>query len=184
MGNEWKQWQTLFSWAPKSLTIEDDHRHEIKRFAPWKKSYDQARQHIKKQNYYFADKGPSNETYGFSHNHVWMRELDCKESWAPENWCFWTVVLEKIHGSPLDWKHIKPVNLKGNQSWKFFGSADPEAEIPILWPPDVNWLLGKHPDTGKDWRQEEKGTTENEIVGRHHQLDGLEFEEAPGINDA
>ena len=109
-----------------------------------------------------------------------MWELDYKEGWALKNWCFWTVVLEKTLESPLDCKEIKPVNPKGNQSWKFIGKIDPEAEAPILWPPDAkNWLIGKDPDVGKDWRQEEKGTTEGEMVGWHHWLNGREFEQAP-----
>ena len=115
-------------------------------------------------------------------SHVWMWELDHKESWAVKNWCFWTVVLEKTLESPLDCKEIQPVNPKGNQSWIFIGRTD--AEAPILWPPDVkNWLLGKDPDAGKDWRQEEKGTTEAEMVGWHHRLNGHEFEQALGVGD-
>ena len=119
-----------------------------------------------------------------SSSHVWMWELDYKESWAPKNWCFWTVVLEKTLESPLDCKEIQLVNPKGNQSWLFIGRTDAEAEAPILWPPDVkNWPIGKDPDAGKDWRQEEKGTTENEMVGWHHWLDGHEFEQALGVGD-
>ena len=107
----------------------------------------------------------------------WMWELDYKESWAPKNWCFFTAVLEKTLESPLDCKEIQPVHPKGNQSWIFIGRTDAEAEILILWPPDgKNWLTGKDPDAGKDWRQEEKGTTEDEMVGWHRQLDGHEFE--------
>ena len=98
--------------------------------------------------------------------HVWMWELDYKESWAPENWCFWTVVLEKTLESPLDCKEIQPVHSKGDKSCVFIGKTDAKAETPILWPPDAkNWLIGKDPDAGKDWRQEEKGTTEDEMVG-------------------
>ena len=104
-----------------------------------------------------------------------MWELDYKESWAPKNWCFWNVVLEKTLQSPLDCKELKPVNPQGNQSLIFIGRTDAEAEAPILWPPDVkNWPIGKHPDAGKDWMQEEKGTTEDEMVGWHHWLDGHE----------
>ena len=107
-----------------------------------------------------------------------MWELDNKESWAPKNWCFWTVVLEKTLESPLDCKEIKPVHPKGNQSRIFIGRADAEGETPILRPPDAkNWLIGKDPDAGKDWRQEEKGTTEDEMVGWHHWLNGHEFEQ-------
>ena len=148
---------------------------------PWKESYDQPRQHIKKQRHYFANKGPSSQGYGFSSDHVRMWELDYKESWGPKNWCFWTVVLEKTLESPLDCKEIQPGNPKGNQSWIFIGRTDAEAETPVLWPPDVkNWLIGKDPDAEKDWRQEEKGTTEDETVGWRHQLNGHEFEQAPG----
>ena len=118
--------------------------------APWKKSYDQTRQHIKKQRHYSVNKGPSSQAYGFSSGHVWMWELDCKESWAPKNWCFWTVVMEKTLESPLDCKEIKPVHPKGNQSWIFIGRTDDEAEAPILWPPDVkNGLIGKTLMLGK-----------------------------------
>ena len=104
---------------------------------PWKESYDQPTQHIKKQRHYFANKGPSNQGYGFCSGHVWMWELDYKESWTPKNWCFWTVVLEKTLESPLDCKEIQPVHPKGDQSWVFIGKTDIEAEAPILWPPDA-----------------------------------------------
>ena len=111
-------------------------------------------------------------------------ELDHKESWAPKNWCFWTVVLEKTLESPLDCKDIKPVHPKGNQSWIFTGTTDAEAATPILWPPDVkNWLIGKDPDAGEDQRQEEKGTTEGEMARWHHGLDGCESEWTPGVGD-
>ena len=123
---------------------------------PWKESYDQPRQHIKKQRHYFANKGPSNQGYGFSSDHVWMWELDYK-GWAPKNWCFWSVVLEKTLESPVDCKEIQPVHPKGNQSWVFIGRTDVEAEIPMLWPRDEkSWLIWKDPDVGKDWRQEER----------------------------
>ena len=113
-----------------------------------------------------------------------MWELDDKEIWAPKNWCFWTVVLEKTLKSPLEYKEIKPVNPKGNQFWIFIGGTDAEAETPVLWPPDAkNWFLRKDPDAGKDWRQEEKGTTEDEMVGWHHWLSGHESEQAPGVDD-
>ena len=143
--------------------------------APWKKSYDQPTQHINKQRYYFANKGPSSQSYGFSSSHVWMWELDYKESWATKNWCFWTVVLEKTLESLLDCKEIKPINPKGNQSWIFIRRTD--AEAPILWSSDAkNCLMWKDPDAGKDRRWEEKGTTEDEMVGWHHRLYGHEFE--------
>ena len=115
---------------------------------------------------------------------VWMWELDYKESWVPKNWCFWTVLLEKTLESPLDCKAIQPVNPQGNQSWIFIGRTDVEDETPKRWPPDAkNWLLGKDPDAGKDWRQGEKRMTKDETVGWHHQLDGHEFEQAPGVGD-
>ena len=123
-----------------------------------------------------AKKAPSSQGYGFSSGHVWMWELDCEEGWAPKNWCFWTVVLEKTLESPLDCKEIQLVHPKGNQSWVFIGRTDVEAETAILWPPKVkNWLIGEDPDAGKDWGQE-KRTTEDEMVGWHHQLNGHEFE--------
>ena len=130
-----------------------------KMLAPWKKSYEKPRQDIKKQRRYFANKGPSSQSYGFSRSHVWMWKLNHKEGWAPKNWCFWTVVLEKTLESPLDCKEIQPVHSKGDQSWIFIGRTDAEAETPILWPPDAkSWLIRKDPDAGKDWGQEEKVT--------------------------
>ena len=113
-----------------------------------------------------------------------MWELDYKECWVPKNWCFWTVVLEKTLQSPLDCKEIQPVYPKGDQSWVFIGSTDVEAETLILWPPDAkSWLIGKDPDAGRGWGQEEKGMTEDEMAGWHHQLDGHEFEWTPGDGD-
>ena len=152
--------------------------------AAWKKSYDKPRQQcFKKQRHHFVDKGPYSQSYGFSSSHVWMWELDYKESWALKNRCFWTVVLERTLDSPLDCKEIKAVNPKGNQSWMFIGRTDAEAAAPIFWPPDAKkWLLRKDPDSGKDWRQE-KGTTEDEMVGWHHQLNGHEFGSTPGVGD-
>ena len=140
---------------------------------------------ILKSRHYFANKGPSSQGYGFSCGHVWMWELDCEESWAPKNWYFWTVVLEKTLESPLDCKEIQPVHPKGSQSWTFIGRTDAEAENSILWPPDTKnrWLIGKDPDSGKDWRQEEKGMTEDEMVGWYHWRDGHEFVKAPEVGD-
>ena len=139
---------------------------------------------IIKQRHYSANKSPCSQSYGFSHSHVWMWELDCKESWALKNWCFWTMVLEKTLESPLDRKEIQPVHPKGDQSWVFIGRTDDEAEMPILWPPDAkSWLIWKDPDAGKDWRQEEKGITEDEMVGWHHWLNGHGFEWTPGVGD-
>ena len=135
MGKQWKQWQTFFGglqnhykWVTAAM--------KLKMFTPWKKGYDQPRQHIKKQRHYLANKGPSSQSYGFSSSHVWMWELDYKESWAPKNWCFWTVVLEKTLESPLDCKEIQPVHPKGNKSWIVIGSTNTEAETPTFWPPD------------------------------------------------
>ena len=131
-----------------------------------------------------ANKGPSSQSYGFSSSHVWMWDLDHKESWVLKNWCFWTVVLEKTLESPLDCKEIQPVHPKGNQSWVFIGRNDVEAETPILWPPDgKSWLIWKDPDAGKDWGQEEKGMTEDEMAGWHHRLDGHEFGWTQGVGD-
>ena len=122
--------------------------------------------------------------YGFSSGHVWMWELDYKENWALKNWCFWTVVLEKTLESPLDCKEIQSVPPKRDQSWVFTGRTDAEVETLILWPPHVkSWLIGKDPDARKDWRQEQKGTTEDKMVGWHHWFDAHEFEQAPGVGD-
>ena len=121
---------------------------------------------------------------GFSSGHMWMWEVDHKESWVLKNWCFWIVVLEKTLESPLDSKEIQPVHPKENQSWIIIGRTDVEAEAPILWPPDAkSWLIWKDPDAGRDWGQEEKGMTEDEMVGWHHRLNGYESEQAPGVGD-
>ena len=146
-------------------------------YAPWKKSYDQPRQHIKKQRHYFVNKYPSSQSYSFSSSHVWMQVLDYKESRVSKNRCFWTVVLKNTLESPLHSKDIQPVHPKRNQSWIFIGRTDAEAKTPILWLPDAkNWLTGKDPDAWKDWRREEQGTTEDEMVRWHHQLYGQGFE--------
>ena len=154
MGKQWKQWETLLFWGSK-ITADGDCSHEIKRcLLLGKKSYDQPRKHIKKQRHHFADKGLSSQSYGFSSSHAQMWDLDHKEGWAWKNWCLWTVVLEKTLESPLDCKEIKPANPKGNQSWMFIERTDAETETPILWPPDVkDWLIGKDPNAGRDWRQ-------------------------------
>ena len=128
-------------------------------------SYNPPRQHIQKQRHYFANKDQSSQGYGFSSSHVWMQELGYKERWVPKNWCFWSVVLAKTLASPLDCKEIKPVNCKGSQSWIFTRRTDAKAEAPIFWSLDVkNWLTGKVLDAGKDWRWEEKGATEDEML--------------------
>ena len=125
-----------------------------KTHAAWKKSSHQPRQHIKKQRYYFANKGPTSQGYGFSSSPVWILEWDYKESWALNNWCFWSVLLEKTLESPLDCKQIQPVNPKGNQSWIFIGRTDAEAETPILRLPDTKYqLIWKDPNAGKDSRR-------------------------------
>ena len=144
----------------------------------------QPRQHIKKQRHYFVNKGRSSQGYDFFSGHVWMWVLDCEESWVPKNLCFWTVVLEKTLESPLNCKEIQSVHPKGDQSWVFFGRNDAKAETPILWPPDVkNSIMWKDSDAGKDWGQEEKGTTEGEMVGWYYQLDGHEFGWTRGVGD-
>ena len=136
-----------FIFGGSKTTADGDCSHEIKRRLLLGRSYDQPRQ------LYFANKGPSSQSYGFSSSHVWMWELDYKESWVPKNWCFWTVVLEKPLESPLDCKEIQPVHPKGDQSWVFIGRTDVEAETPIFWPPVAkSWLVWKDPDSGKDWR--------------------------------
>ena len=186
MGKQWKQWQTVF--LGSQITADGDCSHEIKRHLQKEKK--KKKRHLllgrkamtnldsilKSRD--VADKGPSSQSYGFSSSHVWMWELNHNESWMLKNWCLWTVVLEKTLESPLDCKLVNP---KGNQSWIFIRRTDIEAEAPVLWPPDAkSWLIGKDPDAGKDWRQEEKGTTEDEMVGWHHRLSGHEFEQDTG----
>ena len=153
--------------------------------SPWSSYlYHSNGSHIEKPRHYFANKGLSSQGYGFSSGHVWMWELDCEESWAPKNWCFWIVVLEKTLESPLDFKEIHPVHSKGDQSWVFIGRTDAKAETPIFWLPDAkSWLIGKDPDAGRDWGQEEKGMTEDEMAGWHHWLDGHESEWTPGVGN-
>ena len=132
------------TWKKPKCPLVDEWIKKMYCVCPWKKSYDQPRQHIEKQRHYLADKGPCSQSYGFSSSHVWMQDLDHKESWAPKNGCFWAEVLEKTLESPLDNKEVKPVNPKGSQPWIFVGRTDAKVETPILWPPDVkNWLTGK-----------------------------------------
>ena len=176
MGKQWKQWQTLLFWVPK-ITADGDCSHEIKKRLLLGRKVMTNLDSILKSQHYFANKGPSSQGYGFSSSHVWMWELDYKESWRQKNWCFSTMVLERTLESPLDCKEIKPVHPKGNQSLIFIWRTDVEDETPILWPPDVkSWLIWKDPDAGKDWRWEEKGMTEDEMVGWHHQLNRNKFE--------
>ena len=152
--------------------------------APSKKSYDQPRQHIKKQRHYFANKGLSRQSYSFSRSNVWMWELDYKESWVPKNCCFWTMVLEKTLESPLDCKEIQSVHPNENQPWIFIGRTDVEAETPKLWQPDErSWLIWKDPDAGKDLGQEEKELTEDEMAVWNHGLNGHGFGWTPGAGD-
>ena len=149
--------------------------------APWKNNYVKPRQCFKKQRHHFADKGPYSQGHDFSSSHVWMWELDHKESWELKNWHFWTVVLEKTLESPLDCKETQPVHPKGNHSWIFIGRTDAKAEAPILWPSDAkNWLSGKDPDAGKNWGQEKKRTTEDGMVGWYRWLNGHELEQTQG----
>ena len=163
MGKQWKQWLTLF-WGSSKITADGDCSHEFKRrLLLGRKLITNLDSILKSRDITLPNKGLSSQGYGFSIGHVWMWELDSEESWALKNWFFWTVVLEKTLESPLDCKEIQPVHPKGNQSWVFIGRTVAEAETPILWPPDVkSWLNWKDPDAGKDWGQEEKGTT-----GRH-----------------
>ena len=182
MGKQWKQRKTLFSWAPKSLQMVTAAMKLKDTCSLGKKSYNKPRWHIKKQKRYFADKSLSSQSYAFSNSHVWMWELDDTESWVLKNWCFWTVVLEKTLGSSLNSKESQPVNPTGNQPWIVIGRTD--AEVPILWPPDVkSQLIGKGADAGKDWRWKEKGATEYEVVGWHHRLNGHEFEQTSRDGD-
>ena len=179
MEKQWKQWQTSFSWVSKSLQM-------LTAAMKWKNACSLEEKlwqtsHNKKQRHYYTDKGPSSQSYSFSSFHVEVQELYHKESWALKNWCFWTDVLEKTLESSLDFQEIKPVNPKGIQTWIFNGRIDAEAEAPILRPPDEkSHLIGKDPDVGKDWRQEE---IENEMFGWHHQLDAHESEYPSGIGD-
>ena len=159
---------TDFILGGSKITADGDCSHEIKRHLLLGRKAMTNLESIEKQRHYFADKGSFSQGYGFSSSYVWMWELDCKESWAPKNWCFWAVVLKKTLESPLDCKEIQPVHPKGNQSWIFIGRTDAEAETPIFWPPDAkSWLIWKDPDAGNDWRQEKKGMTEDEMVGSH-----------------
>ena len=174
---------TDFIFLGSKIPADGDSSHEIKRrLFLGRKSTTNLTAYLKSRE--ITDRGLSSQSYGFSSSHVWMWELDYKESWALTNWCFWTVVLEETLESPLDCKEINPVHPKGNQSWIFIGKTDAEAEVPILWPPDgKSWLVRKDPDDRKNWRQEEKQMTEDEIVGWHHWLHGHGFEQALGDGD-
>ena len=182
MAKQWKQWQILFAGLGggcSKITADGDCSHEIKRCLLFGRKVMTNLDSILKRRDILPNKGPSSQSYGFSSSHVSMWALGYKEHWALKNW---TVVLEKTLKSPLDCKEIQPIHPKWNQSWIFIGRTDAEAEIPILWPPDAkNWLISKDPDAGKDWRQEEKWRTEDEMVGWHHQLNGHEFEWTPAV---
>ena len=183
MGKQWKQCQTLFWGAPKSLLMMTA-AMKLRRLLLRRKVMTNLDSIIKKQRCYFANKGLSGQGCGFSSSHVWMWELDYKESWAPKNWCFWTVMLEKTLESPLYYKEIQPVHPKGDQSWVFIGGTDVEAKTLILWSlHEKSSLIWKDRDAGKDWGQEEKGTTEDEMVGWHHRLDGHGFVWTLGVGD-
>ena len=179
MANRWGRVETVddFILGGSQITAGGDCSHEIKRFVLLGRKVMTNLDSILKSRDITANIGPSSQSYSFSSSRVWMRELDYKESWVPKNWCFWTVVLEKTLDSPLNCKEIQPVHPKRDQFWIFIGRTDAEAETPILWPPDAkNWLIGKDPDVGKNWRQEEKGIIEDDMVGWHHWLDEHEFE--------
>ena len=178
MGQQWKQWQTL-------ITADGDCSHEIKRcLLPGRKAMTNLDSILKSRDITLPTKVSLVKTMVFPDSHAWMWKLDYKESQAPNNWCFWSVVLEKTLESPLDCKKTQSVHPKGNQSWIFNGRTYAEADTPILWPTDTkNWLVWKSLDAGKDWGQEEKGTREDEMVTWHHRLNGHEFEQAPGVGD-
>ena len=184
MANRWGNngnSEKLYSfWTPKSLWMVTT-AMKLKDACSLKKTYVKPRQCIKKQRYHYADKGPYSQSYGFSSSHEQMCKLDHKVGWALKNWCFWTMRLQKTLESPLGCKEIKPVNPKANQLWISTGRTDTEAEAPILWPSDAkSRFIGKDPDAGKDWGQEEKGVTGDEMVGWHHQLKGYESEQILG----
>ena len=179
MGKQWKQ--TDFVLLISKINADGDCSHEIKRHLLLGRGAVTNLDNILKSRHYFANKGLSSQSYGFSSGHVWIWGLDRKE-WMAKNWCFWPVVLEETLESPLDCKEIQPFNPKGNQSWIFIGRTD--AETAILWPSDAkNWLIGIDPDAGQDWRQEEKGTPDYEMVEWHHRLNGYKFEQALGVGD-
>ena len=178
MGKQWKQWQTIFFFFGSKLTADGDCSHEIKRcLLPGRKVMTNLNSILKSRDTTLPTKVCLVEATVFPAVMYGCENWTLKESWAPKNWCFWTAVLEKTLESSLDYKEIQPVHPKGNQSWIFIGRTDAEGGTPILWPPDgKNRLTGKDPDAGKDWREEENGTTEDEIVGWHHWHNGHEFE--------
>ena len=169
-------------WGSK-ITADGNCNHEMKRhLLLGRKAMTNLESILKSRKYHFVDKGL--QSYGFSRNHVWMWDLDYKESWALKNWCFWSVVLEKTLERPFDCKEIKSVNPKGNQHWIFIGKIDAETAAPVLWPPDAkSWLIRKDPGDGKDWRQEETGTAEDKMIGWHHQFNGHKFEQVLRVGE-
>ena len=183
MGKQWKQWLTLF-WGAK-ITVDGDWSHEIKSFLLL------GRKVMADLDSIFRIRDitlPTNvclvKATVFSSGHAWMWGLDCEESWALKNWCFWTVVLNKTLESPLDCKEFQPVHSEGDQPWVFFGRNDAKAETPVLCPLHAtSWLTGKDSDAGRGWGQEEKGMTEDEMAGWHHRLYGRKFEYTPGVGD-
>ena len=180
-----KQWKTVadFIFLGSKINADGDSNHEMKRCLLLGRKVMTNLDSILKSRDCFVNKGLSSQGYGFSSGHVWTWELGYKESWVPTYWCFCTVVLEKTLESPLDCKEIQPVHPKENQSWVLTGRTDVEAETPILWPSDAkSWLIWKVPDAGKDWGPE-KGTTKDEMVGWHHQLNGHGFGWTPGVGD-
>ena len=187
MANRWETVETVadFIFLDSKITADGDFSYEIKRCLLFgRKVITNLDSILKSRDITLPTKFRLVKAmvFFFSSSHVWMWELDYKKSWVLKNWCFWTVVLEKTLESSLDCKEIQLVNPKRNQSWIFIGRTDAEAETPKLWPPDVkNGLIGKDPDAGKDWRQKEKGMTEDEMVGWHHRLNGHEFGQALGV---
>ena len=182
MGKQWKQWETLI--LDSKVTTDGDCSHEIKRrLLLGRKAVTNLDSILKSRDIFFANKGPSSQSFGFSRSHVWMWELDYKDSWALKNWCFWTVVLETTLESPLGCKEIQAVHLKGNQFWVFIGRTDRKLKLQyfghLLWRTDSF----EKTDAGKDRRWEEKRMTEDVMVGWHHQLGGHEFEQALGVGD-
>ena len=183
MGKQWKQWEkTIF--LSSRITADGDYSHEMKtHLVLGRKAMTNLDSILKSRDITLPTKVHLVKAMVFPVV-VWTWELDGKESWAPKNWCFWTLVLEKTLENPLDCKEIQPIHPKGNQSWIFIERTDVEGETPILWAPDVkNWLIWKDLDAGKDWRWEEKGPSEDEMVGWHHWLDGHEFGWTPGVGD-
>ena len=184
MANRWEITETVrhFIFGGSKVTADGDCSHEIKRcLLLRRKVLTNLDSILKSRGITLPTKVRLVKAMAFSSGHVWMWELDYKESWVPKNWCFWTVVLQKTLESPLDWKEIQAVHPQGNQSWIFIERTNVEAETPILWPPDVKKrLIWKDPDAGKDWRLEKKGTVEEEMDGWHHRLNGHEFEQALG----